>query len=109
MKLYQNGDWHCFGCHLGGSVIDWVMLSEDCSFAKAVKTIDQEMDFSLLEEADEKDITDRQIRQTMIDGAANSMLEDIDREAEKIEKEAKEEDEEASEEETKNEEEKKAE
>ena len=87
LKLYKNGDWHCFGCHLGGSVIDWVMLSEGCSFAKTIKMIDCEMDLGLFDKPVEKDITDRQIRQMMIDGAANSMLEDIDREAEKIEKE----------------------
>ncbi|MFZ1326354.1 MAG: CHC2 zinc finger domain-containing protein [Candidatus Contendobacter sp.] len=28
--------WHCFGCGLGGGVIDWVMKSEGVSFRHAV-------------------------------------------------------------------------
>lgn len=31
--------WHCFGCGLGGGVIDWVMKSEGISFRHAVERL----------------------------------------------------------------------
>lgn len=41
LKIYQ-GDrgWHCFGCHKGGSVIDFVMEHDGVSFQVACKTLD---------------------------------------------------------------------
>jgi hypothetical protein len=44
LKVYRSRDghhgWHCFGCGRGGSVIDFVMAYEECSYADAVKKID---------------------------------------------------------------------
>ena len=40
--------WYCFGCHAGGSVIDFVMLQESCSFAAAVRDIDHALNLDLL-------------------------------------------------------------
>ena len=40
--------WYCFGCHAGGSVIDFVMLQESCSFAAAVRAIDHALNLGLL-------------------------------------------------------------
>ena len=51
LKLYDTGSrrgWYCFGCHAGGSVIDFVMKHDDCSFAMAVKAIDHHLNLGLL-------------------------------------------------------------
>lgn len=40
LKIYRDGGgWHCFGCGAGSSVIDFVMLMEECSFQDACKKI----------------------------------------------------------------------
>ena len=42
LKVYKGtGGWHCYGCHRGGSVIDFVMEHENCDFPTAVRAIDQ--------------------------------------------------------------------
>lgn len=42
LKVYKGtGGWHCYGCHRGGSVIDFVMEHENCDFQTAVRAIDQ--------------------------------------------------------------------
>ena len=34
--------WHCLGaCQAGGSVIDWVMYAEGCSFRQAVESLNR--------------------------------------------------------------------
>ena len=39
VKPYRKG-WYCFGCHKGGSVIDWVMNWENVGFYEAIRIID---------------------------------------------------------------------
>ena len=51
LKLYDTGSrrgWYCFGCHAGGSVIDFVIKHEACSFPDAVKAIDRHLNLGLL-------------------------------------------------------------
>lgn len=49
LKIYEKtGGWHCFGCGRGGSVIDFVMAHENCSFPTAVRAIDQAMHLGLM-------------------------------------------------------------
>ena len=51
LKIYDAGSrkgWYCFGCHAGGSVIDFVMKLESCSFNAAVKAIDRHLNLGLL-------------------------------------------------------------
>ena len=50
LKVYggTNG-WHCFGCGRGGSVIDFVMQQEGCSFRTAVIAIDRALGLGLLD------------------------------------------------------------
>ena len=51
LKIYDNGSrrgWYCFGCHAGGSVIDFVMKHEGCSFSTAVKAIDASLNLDLV-------------------------------------------------------------
>lgn len=45
LKLYPDGGWYCFGCHTGGSSIDFVMQLFDLDFRQAIARMD--MDFSL--------------------------------------------------------------
>ena len=41
LRIYKKtGGWHCFGCGKGGSVIDFVMEQEGCTFRDAVWAID---------------------------------------------------------------------
>lgn len=51
LKIYQ-GDrgWHCFGCHKGGSVIDFVMEHDGVSFHAACKTLDSMFSLGLYHE-----------------------------------------------------------
>ncbi|MBK8964229.1 MAG: hypothetical protein IPM75_14455 [Candidatus Competibacteraceae bacterium] len=35
--------WHCFGCGLGGGVIDWVMKAEGVSFRHAVALLKERL------------------------------------------------------------------
>lgn len=52
LKIYENrhghNGWHCFGCGRGGSVIDFVMESENCGFQQAVRVINDRLGLSLL-------------------------------------------------------------
>lgn len=46
LKLYPDGrGWFCFGCHAGGSVIDFVMKLFDIPFRQAILRINE--DFAL--------------------------------------------------------------
>ena len=50
LKVYpKTGGWHCFGCGRGGSVIDFVMEHENCSFSTAVRAIDKAMNLRLMD------------------------------------------------------------
>lgn len=50
LKVYKgNKGWHCFGCGRGGSVLDFVIEHEGCSFVHAVKIIDTALQLDLLE------------------------------------------------------------
>ena len=50
LKVYpRTGGWHCFGCNRGGSVIDFVMEHENCSFPAAVRAIDGSLRLGLLD------------------------------------------------------------
>lgn len=49
LKIYKNGrGWYCFGCHQGGSAIDFVMIQEGCDFQTAVRALDDELGLKLL-------------------------------------------------------------
>lgn len=40
LKLYSGkGGWHCFGCGLGGDIIDFAMKYEDIDFTTAVQHV----------------------------------------------------------------------
>ena len=51
LKVYAgSGGWHCFGCGRGGSVIDFVMEHEGCSFPVAVRAIDHHLRLGLFDD-----------------------------------------------------------
>ena len=50
LKVYpETGGWHCFGCGKGGSVIDFVIEHENCTFPAAVRAIDRAMKLGLMD------------------------------------------------------------
>ena len=50
LKVYKNTrGWHCFGCERGGSVIDFVMEHENCTFPAAVRGIDHALNMGLMD------------------------------------------------------------
>lgn len=49
LRLHKSG-WYCYGCHQGGSVIDFVMRHEDCTFTDAVKAIDKHLQLRLIDD-----------------------------------------------------------
>ena len=50
LKIYpRTGGWHCFGCGKGGSVIDFVMEHENCTFRTAVCAIDKALGLGLMD------------------------------------------------------------
>lgn len=65
LRLHKSG-WYCYGCHQGGSVIDFVMRHEDCTFVTAVKAIDKHMHLGLVDDGPkslQKAMKERQERQ----------------------------------------------
>lgn len=65
LRLHKSG-WYCYGCHQGGSVIDFVMRHEDCTFVAAVKAIDKHMHLGLVDDGPkslQKAMQERQERQ----------------------------------------------
>lgn len=53
LKIYPGGrGWYCFGCHKGGTPIDFVMNHEGCDFKTAVMAIDGSLNLGLLEPQD---------------------------------------------------------
>ena len=59
MKVYDGErGWHCFGCHEGGSVIDFVMKLLGLSFVDAEKRLDADFRLNLFQ--DDQDAYARQ-------------------------------------------------
>lgn len=60
MKIY-DGDrgYHCFGCHKGGSVIDFVMDLFGLSFVGAQKRLDADFNLGLFLDADDPNARQR--------------------------------------------------
>ena len=90
LKLYDSADqkgWYCFGCHAGGSVIDFVMRHDSCSCAMAVRAIDHHLNLHLLIVEDFQTQEQFHQRQIHIDEEAASRLKDLDDQKKAIEKE----------------------
>lgn len=50
LRIYDDtNSFFCFGCGAGGSVIDFIMKMEDCSFSEAAKRLGGEDNLSLWE------------------------------------------------------------
>ena len=65
LRLHKSG-WYCYGCPQGGSVIDFVMRHEDCTFVTAVKAIGKHMHLGLVDDGPkslQKAMQERQERQ----------------------------------------------
>lgn len=48
LKVYPDQNtWYCFGCEKNGTVIDFVMQMEGCSFTDAIKKLDSDFHLGL--------------------------------------------------------------
>ena len=63
LKIYQGErGWCCFGCHKGGTAIDFVMLLFDITFPQAVVRLSTDFNLGL-----SNDITTPQVRSELIE------------------------------------------
>ena len=70
--------WYCFGCHAGGSVIDFVMMHESCSFAMAVRAIDNALSLNLLQIESWEDQEEYHLLQSCLNDLEALLLRQID-------------------------------
>ena len=91
LKIYPDtGGWHCFGCNRGGSVIDFVMEQENCSFPTAVRAIDGALGLHLMDpEEDAMDARAEQRAQAWLDDFVSAVNAYLDTLTEIIEKQQK--------------------
>lgn len=87
LHLYpgQRG-WCCFGCHKGGTVIDWVMLMEDVGFTDAVRILDTRAGTGLLDRVELNNHA--RIRRAKLDAVKHAMVKAWDTVQDLAEKEA---------------------
>ena len=79
--------WYCFGCHAGGSVLDFVMRHDSCSFADAVKAIDHHLNLGLLAVEDRQSQERYRSLQLLLDEAEQVLLAAADTKMDLIERE----------------------
>ena len=91
LKIYpKTGGWHCFGCGRGGSVIDFVMEHEGCSFPTAVRAIDSALRMNLMDpDEDAMEAREEQRRQEWLDDFMTAVNAYLDTLSETIEKRQK--------------------
>lgn len=78
LKVYEGGKgWFCYGCGAGGSVIDFVMKHDDCSFKTAVKAIDGALGLGLLIPEDPLQESRRHAEDAILDALEALMAEQI--------------------------------
>lgn len=79
LKVYKGSKgWHCFGCGLGGSVIDFVIHHDGSNFASAVKGINEALELGLLSDEDPLDFGAGQALEAKYDAFMADMLEMIE-------------------------------
>lgn len=73
LKIYPGGrGWYCFGCHRGGTPIDFVMEQEGCDFRTAVRAIDGTLNLGLLGAEDPIRAERRRADEKKIDATASA-------------------------------------
>ena len=76
MKIYPGGrGWYCFGCHKGGTPIDFVMEHEGCNFKTAVMAIDGSLGLGLLEAQDPLKVERRRAEEKKIEKITDAFTE----------------------------------
>ena len=80
LKVYGGGrGWHCYGCGRGGSVIDFVMEHESCSYRTAVVAIDKGLHLGLMDGHENPEEAERMKRvQDWLDDFVKAVLEICD-------------------------------
>ena len=91
LKIYpRTGGWHCFGCGRGGSVIDFVMEHENCTFSTAVRAIDKALNLRLMDpDEDAMQATAEKRRQEWLDSFVTAVNAYLDALTETIERQQK--------------------
>ena len=91
LKIYpRTGGWHCFGCGRGGSVIDFVMEHEQCTFSTAVRAIDKALNLRLMDpDEDAMQATAEKRRQEWLDSFVKAVNAYLDALTETIERQQK--------------------
>ena len=89
LKVYKGSrGWHCYGCHRGGSVIDFVMEQEGCDFGTAVNAINHAFRLGLNDpQEDPYDAEDRRHVQEWLDQFTDAVYAYLDALRMKIEAE----------------------
>lgn len=78
LKIYdENRGWHCFGCHTGGTVIDFVMKLFDLGFRQACLRLNMDFNLRLTEEQ-----TDRRTASAVVEARKRAEREKAARDAE---------------------------
>lgn len=79
LKVYPNGKgWYCYGCGRGGSVIDFVMEHDGCSFPIAVKALDGALGLALTDPEDPFETEHRRHTEAILDALEELMIDQID-------------------------------
>lgn len=81
LKIYTSGSrrgWYCFGCHAGGSVLDFVMKHDSCDFATAVRALDRALSLNLLAVVPWQEEEEERKRQRLLDQAERALLDLLD-------------------------------
>ena len=87
LHLYPGArGWCCFGCHKGGTVIDWVMLMEDVGFTDAVRILDTRAGTGLLDRVELSN--QHRLRRAKLDAVKHAMVKAWDTVQDLAEKEA---------------------
>ena len=86
LKVYEGGKgWFCYGCHRGGSVLDFVMEHDGCSFFIAVQAIDKALGLNLMEpDSDPFNYERRQLKDAVIDSLEQLLIDMIDDKSKEI-------------------------
>lgn len=74
LKVYQSS-WHCFGCKRGGSVIDFVMEHESCSYSTALVAIDTTFHLGLSHPVFDPQSNLKKLKAELFDGLADIQIE----------------------------------
>ena len=78
LPSFHRRGWFCFGCHAGGSVLDFVMLHDSCSFVNAVRAVDQALNLNLLSPVPWQEEESYRLLQSCLDDLESVLLSQLE-------------------------------